>query len=116
MRVSDAYSGTYCSVEQWPTSATEHTITGFGIEDDTFKENGSGRVIFVQFDGEEPKYRVNKTNATALAAVFGDELKNWKGCTVSIHRTQGIVKGKRAWVGTIEPVSMPEVPKGKSKK
>jgi hypothetical protein len=105
MRVSDAYSGSYCSVEQWPTTPTEHTITGFGIEDDSFKENGNAHIIFVQLDDTEPKYRVNKTNAQALAAVFGDELKNWKGCTISINRSQGIVKGKKAWVGTMEPVS-----------
>lgn len=103
MKASDAYSGSYMSVERWPIEPTEMTVTGYGIEDDTFKDNGNARVIFLQFNKEEPKYRVNKTNAEALVKEFGDEMSNWRGQTVEIYREQARIKGKAGWQGMIIP-------------
>lgn len=108
MKVSDAYSGSYCSVERWPVAPEEHVITGYGIEDSTFQENQGQRVIFIQFDKEELKYRVNKTNANTLVEVYGDDLSGWLGATVAIHRVQGQVRGKKAWIGNVIPVSAPK--------
>ena len=55
MKVSDAYSGSYRSVKQWPVMPEEHTITGAGIEDDNFAKANNARTIFLQFDKEEIK-------------------------------------------------------------
>lgn len=104
MKVSDAYTGTYQSVKNWPESPTSHVITGVGLEDDQFSKAKNARIIFVQLDGKEIKYRVNKTNASFLADVWGDDLNKWKGKKCTIHREQARIRGEDGWQGIITPI------------
>lgn len=104
MKASDAYSSSYCSVAQWPTVPSEHTITEAGIDDDRFATAKDARIVYVCLDTNEIRYRVNKTNTDTLVKVFGDDLKDWIGRSVSIQRVQATIKGQRGWAGIVEPL------------
>jgi len=103
MKVSDAYTGSYLSVERWPEGQTRCRITGVGIELDSFSNQVDSKVIWIQLDDQPIKYRVNKSNATTLSAAFGEVLEGWVDRWIYLSKTRGKVRGQLSWIGMMTP-------------
>ena len=59
------------------------TITGNSITE--FEDNGiKKRKIVLHFSQTDKKLTLNKTNGTAIAHVYGDEVDNWAGKNIFI--------------------------------
>lgn len=104
MKVKEVYSGVYASVKKWPSLPEEHTITGVEIEHDNMSNDKEARVIVLFFDKQPVKYRLNKTNANSLVEAWGDEMNDWLGKKVTIHRVQAQIRGQAGWAGIVTPV------------
>jgi hypothetical protein len=106
MKFRQVYTSNYVNVERWPTTPETHLVTGAGVEDDTFKPGKNAMVIWIQLDGKDAKYRVNKTNAAKLEERVGDEVENLIGCVVSIQRVQMQIRGQNSWGGIVTFVQL----------
>jgi hypothetical protein len=109
----DIYSANYLSVERWPETGERMTIESVGVDTDRFGSGDSREIIYVTFSGNPIRYRVNKTNAEAIAAVYGEEITDWVGRELHVRRYPTVVRGKKQWAGELLPVEDEPVKKVK---
>src|SRR5262245_65595670 len=72
MRVSDAYPSKYLKATD--LQGREHRVT---ITDVTFESVGDDKKLVAYFNGKQKGLVLNKTNARAIAKIFGDDSRDW---------------------------------------
>lgn len=105
MKASDIYKSSYCSVERWSVTPEQHTITDSGVDDNEMSKKEGSRIIWIELDNEDLRYRVNASNTRKMIEAFGDDIEGWIGKTVAISRYKMQIKGKDSWASLIEPIA-----------
>ena len=87
------------------------TIDRVAVED-LKTERGSEKkpvVYFKEFTGPDPKRMVlNKTNATTIAALYGNEVNNWTGKRIALFGTPVAAFGKTQDAIRVRPTTPKE--------
>ena len=85
--------GSYLKAEDLQGKAIKATIEHVGLED--FKsDKGSEKRLVCHFAGKDKTLLLNRTNADALAAIFGDDYDHWTGPVV-LYPDTTMFGGKR---------------------
>jgi len=82
MKVSDAYPSKYLKATD--LLGREHRVT---ITDVTFEDVGDSKKLVAYFNGKQKGLVLNKTNARAIAKIFGDDSRDWIDKEVIITET-----------------------------
>jgi len=76
-----------------PGKQVQVTIAGYEIVE--FDDDGKkSKKVVLNFQGAEKTLVVNKTNATTIAAVLGEELDTWIGKAICVYSTKVDFGGK----------------------
>ena len=105
--------GAYLKAEDLQGKAIRVTIEHVALED--FKgDKGNEKRLVVHFAGKDKTLLLNRTNADALAAIFGDDYDDWAGPVV-LYPDTTMFGGKRvpclrvrAVKGAVKPEPEPE--------
>ena len=90
MKVSDAFPSKWLAAADLDNQNLRVTITRVGIE-----EIGDDTKPVVYFKGLKKGLACNKTNAKAIAAVYGDEMDEWAGSELILFPVLTDYQGKQ---------------------
>lgn len=82
MKVSDIYGGNWLKAEHLQGQEIAVTITAVEIGEIQGK-----RQIVLSFEGKEKKLGLNVGNANTIAGIYGDEIANWQGKSITLFPT-----------------------------
>lgn len=89
MRISSAFPSDYLKAADLQGRAVTVTIARVSMQD----MNGEPKPI-LYFEGKERGMVLNKTNATKISEMFGDETDNWIGEEVILYEAMVEFQGK----------------------
>lgn len=76
-------------VGAWDLEGREVTVRIARVAAETLtNRQGSNKKPVVYFDGTEKGFVLNKTNAAAIAAMYGNDTAKWVGKLITIYPTQ----------------------------
>ena len=85
MKVSDAFPSKYLSAEDLGDIGTEVTVTIAQVMMEDMQTQGTvERKLMVSFAGASKKLVLNKTNAKAIAYLWGDDTDDWIGKRITL--------------------------------
>ena len=87
--ISQSYSGNYLKAQDLPQP---RCLTIQGV---TQQELDGQKKLVVVFAGESQQFVLNKTNATTLASIYGDNTDNWKGQQVELYAATVFFQGRQ---------------------
>ena len=93
MRISAAFPSNYIKAADLGGKPWTMTI-GTCVLEDLGQGNEKERKPVLYFHGAKKGLVINKTNAYAIADVYGDDTTNWEGKTVEVFPTKVEYKGK----------------------
>lgn len=89
MKVSESFPG-FLEAEDLPEDR-DIAITIEGVRMSTKNDKGKdGRPMdkpIVKIQGKSKEWVLNKTNARIIRRLYGNEMDNWEGQKITIHRT-----------------------------
>lgn len=83
MKVSDAFPTKYLSAKDLGDDDWNITIASVGMEEVGQGEDKETKLV-IHFEGQEKIMVCNKTNATVLGKLFGEETDAWAGKTCTL--------------------------------
>ena len=93
MKVNEAYPGRFLKAEDLGDGDVNATINAVKIEQIGVAPNVQEKPVLF-FDGQEKGLVLNKTNASAIAKIHGDEMDNWIGKRISLYATEVEYQGE----------------------
>lgn len=69
-------------------------VTIASVTTESFADDGSRPKLVMGFQGKQKKLVVNRSNAEALAAVFGDDCDGWLGREVTLSTRRVLFRGQ----------------------
>ena len=102
MNISDAFPSKY--LEHADLHGREVTKKIARVQMEVVGQNGDERPV-LHFIGEQRGFVVNKTNATALSSVYGDDTEGWRGRDVILFPTRVDFRGTPTDTIRVKPIS-----------
>ena len=99
MKVSDAYPSNYIKAIDLDGRTAELTIRNVTMED-----LGNDRKPVAHFSDAKKGLVLNVTNASAVAAEFGDDMDAWAGHKIELYGTPVTFQGKTVDAIRVRPV------------
>lgn len=100
MKVSSAFPSNFIKCEDLQNRPARVKMNYVKLED-----IGDDNKPVLYFIGKEKGMVLNKTNASAISAMYGDETENWSGEEIEIYPTETDYQGKRVPAIRIRPPS-----------
>jgi hypothetical protein len=88
IKVSDTYGGKFLSAANVPEQQQQFTITEVGFDRKLQK-------ITISLNNIPKPLALNKTNASKIASVLGDDAEKWAGHSVTICRGKVAFQGEQ---------------------
>jgi len=96
MKLSQAFPSNFLKADDLNGQTVTVTISSVEVE-----ELGQGkdkeRRLVISFKGKEKKFVCNKTNASTIEGLYGDETDNWIGQRITIAPREVEFQGKMVW-------------------
>lgn len=90
MKMSEAFPSKYINAAD--LQGQPHNLVMGKCEYETMQDGKTIPVLY--FEGKEKGLGLNKTNASVIVGVFGDESESWKGKVVQLYPTETTYQGK----------------------
>lgn len=90
MKLSQAFPSSWISVED---VKTPQTLTIYSCEIEEVGPDKEPKLV-ISFTEREQKLIVNKTNATTISTLHGDDTDDWIGKTITLYRSTANFGGK----------------------
>ncbi len=92
--VNDAYAGNHLNCESLKGKDVKLIIASTDLEEFTDQNGVRKKKIVVFFRGTDKDLVLNKTNATCIAQMYGDQTEAWVGKTITLWPSQAEMGGK----------------------
>lgn len=89
-KISEAFGSAYLRAEDFDAKGRSFTIAGVGDE-----SVGEDSKLVVRFEGTDNALPLNKTNALAIADLYGDDTDEWTGKVITVYRDRTMYQGKQ---------------------
>lgn len=88
MNINDAFPSKYIKASDLP----EGKISAATIDEVSLQDIGQGaekqKKIVISFVGKDKSFVCNKTNARAIAKLYGEDTDDWVGKSIGLFRTE----------------------------
>jgi hypothetical protein len=88
MRISSAFPSQYLAASDLQGRSVVVTMAHVSME-----KVGNDQKPILYFQGKEKGMVLNKTNATKISEMFGDDTENWTGCKIVLYEAMVDFKG-----------------------
>lgn len=96
MKLSEAFPSNFLKADD--LQGRDVTVTIQDVEFDVIgKDNNEGKKLILSFSGKEKKMVCNKTNATTIAQLYGDDTDHWIGQRIIVGPREVEYQGKMTW-------------------
>lgn len=85
MKLTDAFPSKYVRAEDLKGQRVVLTISHLVMEEMENRDGETERKPVLYFEGKKKGLVLNKTNANAIASLYGDETDEWKGMDITLH-------------------------------
>lgn len=107
MKLNDMFPKRFFNAEDFRGSDRKHVYVIAGVEIEELGPEKQRKPV-VSFRETEKSLALNKTNANAIAALFGEDSRDWIGKPIELFATRVPYKGKLVdSVGVRAPAGMP---------
>ena len=89
MKVSDMYPSSFLKAEDLQGKKVRLTVAGVAME-----KLGDDTKPVMAFRGTDKKFVLNRTNASMMQELFGDESSDWVGKPIMLYPTKTNYQGK----------------------
>jgi hypothetical protein len=100
MNINEAFPSNYLKASD--LQGKEPTVT---ISNVTMEKLGDDARMILYFQGKQKGMVCNKTNATNIAAVYGDDTDNWLGCPITLYVAWVDFQGRSVQGLRVRPVA-----------
>jgi hypothetical protein len=112
MKLTDAFPSNFLKASDLNGKSVTVTIESAEIEEFGQGQNKENKLV-VSFRGKEKSLICNKTNATTIAKLYGDETDNWIGQRITLAPREVEFQGETVWsirVSLQKPASATQAP------
>lgn len=116
MKLSEAFPSNFLKADDLNGKSVVVTISE--IEFDKIGKEDKTKKIILSFRGKDKKMAVNKTNATTISKLYGDDTDGWIGKPIKLVSREVEFQGETVWalrvslekptLGPVSPAAAPE--------